>query len=74
MRSTPIIKKRLGLHYLFFTGENDAGKSNNLTKINYMACRTILLAKISLLQTFTKFWEAEMMTHYITLLTNGFEC
>jgi hypothetical protein len=34
-------------HYLFFTGGNDAGKSNNLTKINYTAYRNMTSTDIS---------------------------
>jgi len=41
-------QEKIGLaHYLFFTGGNDAGKSNNLTKINYTAYRNMTSTDIS---------------------------
>lgn len=41
-------QEKIGLtHYPFFTGGNDAGKSNNLTKINYTAYRNMTSTDIS---------------------------
>jgi hypothetical protein len=41
-------QEKIGLkHYLFFTGGNDAAKSNNLTKINYTAYRNMTSTDIS---------------------------
>jgi hypothetical protein len=38
-------QQRIGLtHYLFFTGGNNSGKSNNLTKIHYTAYRNMIIA------------------------------
>ena len=37
------IQEKIGLtHYLFYIGDNDVGKSNNLTKIHYTAYRNML--------------------------------
>jgi hypothetical protein len=36
-------QEKIGLtHYLFFTGGNNSGKSNNLTKIHYTAYRNMI--------------------------------
>ena len=36
-------QEKIGLtHYLFFTGGNNSGKSNNLTKIRYTAYRNMM--------------------------------
>ncbi|MGA9170102.1 MAG: hypothetical protein WBZ20_08155, partial [Nitrososphaeraceae archaeon] len=54
-------QEKIGLtHYLFFTGGNNSGKSNNLTKIHYTAYRNMMSTDMTLLISIN-FWVAEKM-------------
>ena len=47
-RRLSYFQEKIGLtHYLFFTGGNNSGKSNNLTKIHYTAYRNMMSTDIT---------------------------
>ena len=52
---------KMGLtHYLFFVGDNDSGKSNNLHIINFLAYRNMLSSDMTGRLTFTRSLEFSM--------------